>query len=75
MTYLHTPNRDLLTTNQAAEYLNVPAPTLTTWRSTGRNNLPYVKIGRHVRYRKSDLDTFLKQQTRTHTGQAAAAFA
>ncbi|HAT2489284.1 TPA: helix-turn-helix domain-containing protein, partial [Aeromonas hydrophila] len=40
---------------QAAEVLAVKATTLAVWRSTGRYNLPYLKVGRLVKYRISDL--------------------
>ena len=45
----------LLGEAQAAEILTVAEGTLSTWRSTGRYALPVVKIGRNVRYRRSDL--------------------
>jgi len=44
----------LLTTEQAAGFLNRPARTLEDWRYTG-GGPPYVKMGRAVRYRASDL--------------------
>ena len=49
----------LLTTEQAATYLNVAPQTLATWRSTQRLALRFYRIGRAVRYAKADLDTFL----------------
>lgn len=52
-------------TNQAAVYLGVEPATLTMWRSTKRYPLRYVKVGRHVRYSKSDLDAFLDKRTVT----------
>lgn len=55
----------LMDTNQAAVYLGVEPATLTMWRSTKRYPLRYVKVGRHVRYRKSDLDAFLDKRTVT----------
>lgn len=36
-----------------AEALGVSTQTLANWRCTRRNPLPYVKIGRMVRYRRS----------------------
>jgi hypothetical protein len=43
----------------AAEYLGeVPPATLRQWRYLGKGPA-YVKLGRHVRYRKSDLDAFI----------------
>lgn len=48
----------LLTEQQAAELLNIRPGTLACWRVTKRYPLPYVKIGRSVRYRRSDLEAF-----------------
>lgn len=53
------PKSDLLSREQAAEYLGVTSQTLAIWASTKRYELPYVKIGRLVKYRKSDLDKFI----------------
>jgi hypothetical protein len=36
-----------------ARGLNVSTQTLANWRSTQRNPLPYVKLGRMVRYKRS----------------------
>ncbi|MDR2209603.1 MAG: helix-turn-helix domain-containing protein [Azoarcus sp.] len=38
--------------------------TLAIWRSSGRYSLPYVKVGRKVRYRRSDLIAWLKKHVR-----------
>jgi excisionase family DNA binding protein len=48
---------------QAAGYLGVKPTTLQVWRSTKRYPLPFVKVGRLVRYRQSDLDAFLRART------------
>jgi len=58
----------LLTPDQAAEILGVTSHTLAVWRSTGRYSLPYVKAGRLVRYRETDVQRFIEK--RTH-GEAA----
>lgn len=50
---------ELLTRREAADYLGVSEQTLAIWKCTGRYKLPYVKIGRLVKYRKSDLDAFI----------------
>jgi excisionase family DNA binding protein len=51
---------DNLTPAQAAQFLNIPVATLAIWRSTGRVHLPFAKLGgKHVRYRRSDLEAFL----------------
>jgi excisionase family DNA binding protein len=54
----------LLDEKQAAEYLTISPGTLSVWRSTGRWQLPFVKIGRCVRYRHSDLDAWLEARAR-----------
>jgi excisionase family DNA binding protein len=58
-------NSPLMDPDQAAAYLGVEPATLAIWRSTRRYPLRYVKVGRHVRYRKSDLDAFLDKRTVT----------
>lgn len=50
----------LMSAAQAAAYLSVEVATLSVWRCTARYGLPYLKIGRLVRYRKADLDAFLE---------------
>ena len=62
--------RDLLSESQAAELLQVSPGTLSVWRSTGRYALPFVKIGARVRYRRSDLQSWLDSRTR-ETGATA----
>jgi predicted DNA-binding transcriptional regulator AlpA len=56
--------RELVDEKQAAEHLTVSPGTLSVWRSTGRYNLPFVKIGRMVRYRISDLDAWIAGRSR-----------
>ncbi len=50
---------DLLDDHAAAAMLDVSPGTLSVWRSTGRYALPFLKIGRKVRYRRADLDAWL----------------
>lgn len=54
---------DLLTREQAAEYLGVTPRTLAVWACVKRYNLPYVKVGRLVKYRRADLDAFITRRT------------
>ena len=54
---------DLLNTEQAAAYLGVTSRTLEVWRCTKRHAIPYIKVGRLVKYRKAELDHWLAQQT------------
>ena len=48
----------LLTPQDVADRLGVSTTTLATWRCTKRYPLTYVKIGRLVRYRVTDVDAF-----------------
>lgn len=54
----------LLTPKQAAEALGVKTSTLEVWRCTGRYDLPFVKSGRLVRYRESDIAAFIERRVR-----------
>jgi len=53
---------ELLTREQAARFLGVKAQTLALWTMTHRYDLPVVKVGSRVRYRKSDLDKWLESR-------------
>jgi hypothetical protein len=50
---------ELLTDVEAASFLGIEPKTLAVWRSTKRYPLSYVKVGRLVRYYRSDLIAFL----------------
>ena len=63
---LHSKDK-LLTSEEAAEQLGVTLSTLCVWRSTKRYPLPYIKVGRLVRYRVEDLEDFLQQRMRNIT--------
>lgn len=54
---------NLLTRNQAAEYLGVTPQTLAVWACTRRYNLPVIKMGRLAKYKLSDLDTFINSRS------------
>lgn len=56
---------ELLTRQQAAEYLGVTPRTLAIWACVKRYPLPYVKVGRLVKYRRSDLEAFIARRTVT----------
>lgn len=56
-------NETLLTETQAAEVLDVVPGTLAVWRCTKRYNIPYIKIGRNVRYSRRALLEWLENRT------------
>lgn len=53
----------LLSQSEAAEILGVKPDTLCYWRSTGRYRLPYVKVGRLVKYCPKDIEKFVAERT------------
>lgn len=55
-------NEPLLDRKSAAKYLNVAPGTLAVWDCTKRYDLKPIKIGRAVRYRRSDLNDFIEQR-------------
>lgn len=52
----------LLDRKSAAKYLQVAPGTLAVWDCTKRYDLKPRKIGRAVRYRRSDLDKFIEER-------------
>lgn len=62
---------NLLDEKQAAEVLGDIQPgTLSVWRSTGRYKIPFIKVGRRVRYRRADLLAWLESRTRANGATA-----
>jgi excisionase family DNA binding protein len=57
----------LLTITEVAAYLGVPVKTLYAWRYR-RLGPPALRVGRHVRYRRSDLEGWVQQRI-TEAGQ------
>lgn len=48
----------LLRPDEVAELLGVPVGTMANWRYQGRGPA-FVKVGRHVRYRRRDVDAWI----------------
>ena len=61
----------LLTGREAADFLQISEQTLRIQRIKG-SGLKYVKVGRLVRYRQSDLETYLNARTFENTSQMGA---
>lgn len=51
----------LLTPQDVSEMLGIPVKTLANWRSERVGPLP-LRIGCHVRYRATDLETWIEQR-------------
>jgi excisionase family DNA binding protein len=52
----------ILTVEEVAEYLRLNKQTVT--RMASRGELPGLKIGRHWRFRKSDIDARFNEQVK-----------
>jgi len=61
----------LLNTIKASDYLGVNNKSLANSRHTGTGmQIPYIKMGRVVRYRQSDLDAYIEDNVCRHTGDS-----
>jgi excisionase family DNA binding protein len=57
---------NLMTTAEAAKYLGVKTNTVTNWICTGRYPLKSIKVGRLRKFRREDLDEFLRSRERSN---------
>jgi excisionase family DNA binding protein len=51
---------DILTVQELHGYLKIPKPTLYALAQNGR--IPAAKVGKHWRFRRTDIDQWLKSQ-------------
>ena len=51
---------DILTLEELHGYLKIPKPTLYALAQNGR--IPAAKVGKHWRFRRADIDDWLKAQ-------------
>jgi excisionase family DNA binding protein len=59
---LANPN-ELLNREQTAELIGVAASTLDQWRCYRRHGLPFIRVGRLIRYKRSQIEAWLKSRT------------
>jgi predicted DNA-binding transcriptional regulator AlpA len=66
-----TIQEQYIDTPAAAQHLGgLAVPTLNTWRTLGKGP-KFVRVGRLIRYRVSDLDAWLESRTVNSTVQGA----
>jgi len=66
---VNSEKSQLVTRERAAEILNVKTNTLTVWACRGCGPA-YVKVGRSVRYRLSDLESYIENSRVATTSQS-----
>lgn len=57
----NTGGAELMTPQELAAYLDIRLNTVYTW--THQNMIPYVKVGRLLRFRRSDVNDWLSQRS------------
>jgi len=62
--YQRETSKQLLSPRQLADYLNVPLSTLYAWRYHG-DGPPGFRVGKHVRYRWTDVQEWVQDQLET----------
>jgi len=62
---------ELLSPQTTADFLGIKAQTLATWRCVGRYDLPFVRVGRKIRYRREDIEAFVERNTEKPAALAA----
>lgn len=62
---------ELLNTKQASKLLGIDSKSLANSRYSGVGiDIPYIKIGRAVRYKLSELEAYIDSHTYNHTGES-----
>ena len=56
-----TEQRELMSPQDLADYAQVPVATIYAWRYKGEGP-PGIKVGRHLRFRRRDVESWLDQQ-------------
>jgi excisionase family DNA binding protein len=58
-------NDDLMTPEEVSVLLKIPRQTLSLWRMTGAHGLKFARVGRSIRYSKSDLIAWMAARSGT----------
>jgi excisionase family DNA binding protein len=48
-----------LTTAETSGFMKIPVGTLYDWRASGRPCPPAIRVGRHLRWRRSDVEQWM----------------
>jgi excisionase family DNA binding protein len=58
----HVNDDRLMTLDEVAHYLGVPKGTLYAWRTRSVGPIA-IRVGKHLRFRRSSVEDFLRAQT------------
>lgn len=64
-------DREFLSTEELAALLGIPTATVRYWRHTGSGPSGF-RVGRAVRYRRSDVESWIAERERDERPQRAA---
>ncbi len=64
-------NCSFMTTKEAAAFMGLRSNTLEIWRVRGTGP-KFVKLGRAVRYRLPDIESYIESQLRSSTSEQTA---
>ncbi len=54
-------DNQLWSIDRLSKYLDVPVATIRDWAH--KRTVPFIKVGRHIRFKASDIETWLKQRS------------
>lgn len=66
-----TPVRQLLNNDEAADMMGISRRTLPVWRVQGKGP-QFIKIGKLVRYERTELDAWIRANTHANTSRNGA---
>lgn len=66
-----TPVRQLLNNDEAADMMGISRRTLPVWRVQGKGP-QFIKIGKLVRYERTELDAWIRANTHSNTSRNGA---
>ena len=54
-------DNQLWSIDRLSKYLDVPVATIRDWAH--KRQIPFLKVGRHIRFKSSDIEAWLKQRS------------
>lgn len=61
--------KELLAPDEVSQYLNIKRSTLYSWTESGR--IPYYRLGRMIRFKKDDIDSWMEGHRKDEVNKKA----